>query len=485
MVLRYILILLLFLFFTIHAGETVFFRSGDIKKIESSCTVKNLYKIKRSSFYSFHADNADELIKCISAYGGDSVLKDTPLNMEYKSEVSDRYIDNQWHLRNTGQTGIAGNDAKVIDAWDYIESLELVPGKGVKIGVIDDAFDVHHPDMKGKFLIGLDLIDGDNYPYIDDNEPHGTCVSGVAAAVRNNGIGVAGVCPECRIVPVRASDKLGQTEKMAAAFNYLLDRGVHVISNSWGPTDGGGGVELPEVIKEIIFHARTEERDGKGVVIFFAAGNGNEDISDPATFDGFAANPDVIAVGAVNASGVRSAYSDFGADLDILSPSSDIDEGYVWDPYAIDMMNDGIWTIDARSYYGYFQTDYTASFGGTSSAAPLAAAVAGLLISVYPDITWDEVYELLTDTADKVSPDDAEYDENGFSRYYGFGRINAFAALKKLCSEKKCEGGLANIDEDVYPSVDLDLADDTDPVMNDDTILPGSEETSGCSIIIF
>ena len=131
---------------------------------------------------------------------------------------------------------------------------------------------------------------------------------------------------------------------MANAFNYLLDRNVQIISNSWGPSDNSGPAEMPEIIAEIISFAKDELRNGLGVVVFFAAGNGNESISDPETLDGFAASPDTIAVGAVNASGVRSSYSDFGKDLDIVAPSSDVDAGYVWDPFAIDMTSDGIWT---------------------------------------------------------------------------------------------------------------------------------------------
>lgn len=483
---RIIFIVLLLLFFNLSAEETILLRSDAINIRKSGCSINSFYKIKRSSFYAVKTDNADNALKCFSNFKGVSrVFKDDPLKIEYKSDQTDPYLQNQWHLQNTGQTGVAGNDSKVIEAWEYIETLGLKPGNGVKIGIIDDAFDVHHLDMKGKFLIGYDVIDDDDYPFIDNNEPHGTCVSGVIAAVHNNGIGVTGACPECRIVPVRASDKLGQTEKMATAFNFLLDKGVHIISNSWGPTDGGGAAEMPEVVREIIDHARNEERGGLGVVVLFAAGNGNESISDLETFDGFAADENVLAIGAVNASGVRSSYSDYGVDLDFVVPSSDIDAGYAWDPYATDMTRDGIWTIDSRSYYGYFQTDYTASFGGTSSAAPLAAAIAGLLISVYPEVTWDEIYEILKESADKVSPGDAVYDESGFSEYYGFGRINAFEAVKLLCAQKNCTGGLESTDEEVYSSysLDLDLNGDADVEYDDDSILPENREVGGCNII--
>jgi hypothetical protein len=261
---------------------------------------------------------------------------------------------------------------------------------------------------------------------------------------------------------------------MAFAFNFLLDNGVHVITNSWGPADNSGHVDMPEVLQEIIGHARRYDRDGLGVVIFFAAGNGNEDISAEETFDGFAANENVIAVGAVNAYGIRSSYSDFGKDLDILSPSSDTDSDYLWNPFAIETTKDGIWTIDARSYYGYSSTNYTEFFGGTSSATPLAASIAALLIGAWPELSRDELYEILTTTADKVSPNDAMYDENGFSELYGYGRINAAAAVSELCRRHDCTGGLPAIEGETYPAEELDyrLTDSDMTEFPDDDLAP-------------
>jgi subtilisin family serine protease len=220
------------------------------------------------------------------------------------------------------------------------------------------------------------------------------------------------------------------------------------------------------------------------VTIIFAAGNGNEDISDPDSFDGFAANGNVIAVGAVNADGIRSAYSDFGKDLDVVSPSSDIDSGYVWDPYATDINRHGIWTIDARSWYGYSQMDYTSSFGGTSSATPLVSGIVGMMISLYPDVTAEEIREILISSADKVSPTDAQYDEDGFSNFYGYGRINAFKAVEMLCEMKECNGGLDPVDEDTYPSreLDEDFINDIDIETGDDVLIPDSRTVSGCSL---
>ena len=488
---KLVILAILLLSLNIFANDTVFVKfNNNIKKFSptefSDCGINDYYKIPRTSFYAVKASDSVKAVECIASNRSvKKVFADKPMNISYKNKI-DPYLQNQWNFQNTGQTGIAGNDAKIIEAWEYLEELELKPGLGIKIGIIDDAFDLHHLDMEGKYLKGLDLLTGTDYPYSHKNEPHGTCVAGIIAAVKDNGIGVAGACPKCKIVPVRASDKLGQAENMANAFNYLLDRNVQIISNSWGPSDNSGPAEMPEIIAEIISFAKDELRNGLGVVVFFAAGNGNESISDPETLDGFAASPDTIAVGAVNASGVRSSYSDFGKDLDIVAPSSDVDAGYVWDPFAIDMTSDGIWTTDARWYYGYNQTDYTSSFGGTSSAAPLAAAVAGLLISAYPDITWNEIYEIITQSADKVSPMDAGYDENGFSIYYGFGRINALNALKMLCEKYECIGGLEEIKEETFEAFDIEIDDDGNITeFPDDTMLPEIKYESGCILTLF
>ena len=478
----------LLIFSIISAEETVFIELKDsskkfLKTDFKNCGITHFYKIKRTSFYAVHTENKETSLDCfVKSPLVKKVIPDRKMNIRYRS--SDPFFENQWHLLNTGQRGTAGNDAKVAAAWEYLENLGIRPGSGVKIGIIDDAFDLHHPDMEGKYLKGLDLVDGDDYPYADENEPHGTCVTGVIAAVKDNNLGVAGACPECKIVPVRSGDMLGDGENMAKAFNFVLDQGVQIISNSWGPADNGGGEDMPEVIKEIVKYAREKERNGLGVVIFFAAGNGNEDISDEKSFDGYAANENVIAVGAVNAYGKRSNYSDFGKDLDIMAPSSDVDGDYVWNPFAIDTIKDGIWTIDARSYYGYSQSDYTGTFGGTSSASPLAAAVAGLMISAYPELSRDELYEIITKTADKIAPGDADYDENGFSEKYGYGRINALAAVTMLCERHDCKGGLPEIAEETYEPEELVPEQSDIDEFPDDSMLPVKTTEKGCSAII-
>ena len=188
----------LLMFSAVFAEETVFVQLKDdsrkfLKSDFEKCGITYFYKIKRTNFYAVHTESKEISLDCISKSPlVKKALPDKKMNIEYRS--NDPFFENQWHLLNTGQRGIAGNDAKVAAAWEYLESLGIEPGKGVKIGIIDDAFDLHHPDMEGKYLKGLDLVDGDDYPYADDNEPHGTCVTGVIAAVKDMGSLVSTGC---------------------------------------------------------------------------------------------------------------------------------------------------------------------------------------------------------------------------------------------------------------------------------------------------
>lgn len=402
---------------------------------------------------------------------------------------NDPLFPHQWHLENTGQVGRAGEDAKVAAAWRYLYDAGLEPGRGIRVGVIDDGFDLAHIDLAGAFLAGIDLFGDDDMPMIGPGDLHGTAVAGVLAARVGNGVGVAGACGSCLVVPVRVSAELINGVTEIDAFNYLLDRDVDIISNSWGPADRGGPMDMSEPLKELFAWAATHGRGGRGVTILFAAGNGNENISDPRSFDGYAANPWVIAVGAVNASGVRTIYSDWGKDLDILAPSCDTDlEGYSdpFDPYKI---RDGIWTTDNTGFSGYAPGDHTATFCGTSSAAPLAAGVAALLLSAEPSLTRGELYDLMTGTADKVSPRDARYDGDGFSERYGYGRVNALAAIEELCAQKPCEGAPADTEEPIDPlEPEIDFVENLNTVSDGDLPLVTERPVTtggGCSFTAF
>ena len=401
------------------------------------------------------------------------------LPLELKSFTpDDPFFANQWHLNNPdgASMGYTGNDsAHVLEAWNVLLAFKGHKGTGVKLAIVDDGFDLDHEDLTGRFLAGHDFADGDELPYPGTDGMHGTCVAGVAGASTDNSIGVAGACPDCSLIPIRMRMTGTSLDSIAIeAFEWAADAGADIISNSWGPADGGGAVDMGQPLKDLVANLTTQGRSGKGIIILFAAGNGGESVED----DGFANNPNVFAIGASNASGKRSSYSDFGVSLDFMAPSNDVDnsggDGWSGGGYI-----DGIWTTDnvTGGYNpGQLQGDasgkYVSEFGGTSSACPLAAGITGLVLSANPDLTRDQVYDIYKTTADKVSmgavnPGEGDYDTNGFSTHYGFGRINACEAVKKALEMGGADVSKIVCGENIEPADDSDQPQ-TDNENNDD-----------------
>ena len=158
--------------------------------------------------------------------------------------------------------------------------------------------------------------------------------------------------------------------------------------------------------------------------MFFATGNDGRfiNVSFPANI------PETIGVGACTNQGKRSSYSQGGEEIDFVAPSS----GGTLGIFTTDIPDPNRGFNLGNPTQGDPEGFYTNSFGGTSSATPLAAGIGALLLSVKPNLKAEEVREIMRETADKINPDDAKYDSNGFSQGYGFGRVNAKRALEKV-----------------------------------------------------
>ena len=336
----------------------------------------------------------------------------------------------QWHLQ---ETVIAGKsvkaDAKVSAAW------ELSEGEGIVIAVIDSGVDLHHEELSspGKVLAPHSLTrPRSDDPRPADGENHGTACSGVACA---DGVrGASGVAPKARLMPLRMVSGLGSQDE-ADAFVWAADHGADVISCSWGPVDGDWAdphdpvhhrvVPLPDSTRLAIEYALAQGRDGMGCPISWAAGNGNEDVGN----DGYASYEKVITVAACNDAGKRSAYSDHGDAVWCCFPSDDGERS----------STPGIWTIDRSGRDGYNQGDpslgdpagnYTNSFGGTSSACPGVAGVIALVLARNPSLGWQQVKDLLRESCDRIDEAGGDYGVDGHSPRYGYGRVNARAAVE-------------------------------------------------------
>ncbi len=370
--------------------------------------------------------------------------------------TNDEFINEQWHLHNTGQVnGLKGEDVRAKDAW------EISTGSpNIVIAILDDGVDIDHPDLKANIwknpntnerdVNGWNFFDDNNNPrprkftppyyLMDGNDIHGTPCAGVAAAVGDNAIGVAGIAFKCKILPVKIflGDDLVQVNILADAIRYAGQK-ADVISASWSTAPSS---DIEQAIKDVV----QTGRGGKGTPVFVATGNEYKStIGFPASV------PEAIAVGASNNLGWRSTYSNYGKGLDFVAPSSGGSLGIFTTDVSIKSRGFNVGNINEGDADGL----YTNSFGGTSSATPLAAGVDALILSLNPEIRWDQVRKYMRDTADKIYQANANY-VNGYSLEYGYGRINAYEALKKV--KAGTEGGVVAgdvIDKQTSPSLSI------------------------------
>ncbi len=380
------------------------------------------------------------------------------------------YFSSQWGLQNTEQyDGIAGVDIKATHAWN------IADGSGIKLAVIDDGVDLTHPDIWENLLPGYDATDGKDkliginntyggYGGFNNNDSHGTACAGIIAA-RDNEIGIKGIAYNAKIIPIRVCYGLNpysgggyefKDEWIVSAIKWAWESsGADILSCSWH-------IDPPSfAVSDEIERAAISGRGGKGCVLVFSAGNNNKPtINYPANL------PNVIAVGAISPCGTRKRSSHIsglgGSGRNQPDPAgvSCDGEGGWGSNYgeALDIMAPGtlIPTTDIQGNIGFNpdmpihliyggnkitsdvpDQDYTVWFGGTSAATPHVAGVAALILSVKPDLTQQQVRNILQSTAQKISPDLYGYEQkyipgHSYSLFHpevGYGLVDAYAAV--------------------------------------------------------
>lgn len=353
---------------------------------------------------------------------------------EYRRSAVPAVIKDQWHLKNTAAVAgqQAGEDVKAETAWAVTQGKRTAV-----IAVLDDGVDVDHPNLKPNILKNPDpaeprdlcgrdfFIPDDDHPehfnprpklfqfpfdVMTGNDIHGSPCAGVIAAAGKVS-NVRGIAPKCRILAVKIfhGDSLASDARVADAIRYAAAH-ADVLSCSWS-----GGTS-PDI--ELALRDAGQGRGGKGSAVFCAAGN---DFGSPVGFPARAA--DAVAVGASTDTGGLAGYSNVGPEIWVVAPSSGGKRGIFTTDVSIPNRGFNVGTAAAGGTDGL----HTNSFGGTSSATPLTAGVAALVLSVNPDLTRDQVKQVLKDTADKTGPDHDP--QTGHSDRFGFGRVNAEKAV--------------------------------------------------------
>ena len=324
---------------------------------------------------------------------------------------NDTYGARLYEMKNAGQIAGLGNDnndTQVTEAWDLVSV-----SSDVVVAVVDSGVDLTHPD--------LNLVTGYDPDGTVGGGPrgsHGTAVAGNVGAIGDNSLGVLGMAPCVKIMPVYMGSSFAD---IADAIDEAVAHGADVLSNSWGWV-GSPSADIEGAINDALNAKR---------VVLFAAGNGPDrppwtyEVAFPGSLTG---TTDVITVGASSPTdehkaaassdgsfGWGSSYIGDGPDIVAPSPWS-----YTTDRQGAAGYHDGS-LIDPSDLQS---ADYTPTFGGTSSATPKVAGIVALMLSANPDLTPHQVKEILRETAEDI-------DVPGVDDKTGAGRVNAKKAVER------------------------------------------------------
>jgi serine protease len=305
-----------------------------------------------------------------------------------------------------------------VEAWD------TSTGDGQVIAVVDSGVDLSHPDLAGKFVPGATFVgcaedgpcgNGDwasGGQAAGEPDPHGTHVAGIAAAVTNNGQGIAGVAPDAQIMPVKVLGEEGGTfAEIGAGIRWAADHGADVINLSLGALPGVQALEITGIesnATEAIDYANS-----KGVVVVAAAGNEFASICGSPSF-----NNGALCVVANDRFEVRANYSNFAVKPDMMTVSAPGGQGALFcEEDIVSTVPAGSESVCGEGTPGY---DY---YAGTSMATPHVAGVAALLTA--QGQTNDAVYDTLMTTARKPHSDV----RGVYDPVYGYGIVDAAAAV--------------------------------------------------------
>jgi thermitase len=336
----------------------------------------------------------DEFAKVLAPHGGrgkkvgqsDLHVVDLPGNASEKA-VIERLSKNPHvkfaELDRLVKSNFVPNDPYFGSAWHLGKvnapaAWDLGQGSGITIAILDSGVDGSHPDLAGQMVPGYNFYD--NNTNTTDVFGHGTAVAGVAAAASNNGVGVSGVAGQAKIMPIRVSDLNGWAyySTITQGITYAADHGARIANASFAGVAGSASIQNA-----------AQYMKSKGGLVFVSAGNNGVD-------ENVAPTTTLIPVSATDEWDNRTSWSSYGSFVALSAP--------------------GITYTTSRG--GSYQ-----QWSGTSFSSPLAAGVAALMMSAKPSLDVGQVEKLLYASAVDIGAP-------GRDSYYGYGRVDAGAAVK-------------------------------------------------------
>lgn len=470
---------------------------------------EDIYKLK-----SFMVNNSDKwtlLLVHESELSDDLKSQLVPHKSNAFESDNDILFKYQWHLKNTGQSfaivdAIAGNDINVESVW-----AGGITGKGVRVAIVDEGVEINHPDLVSNMDINSswNFNDKSHDPSpLSSSHSHGTAVAGIVGASWKNGIGGRGVAPDSTLISYNMleAQEITQFPLAFAVLDGKRGDKIDIFNNSWGLVlegeyAGSSCSDSRVLLNSFVRTADTRGcvdgdnycayenqleygtkfgREGKGSVYVKSTGNSAGCIQDGVNKLYMNSNwyPDqveryMLVVGASNADGLRSAYSTPGVNMLVNAPGgasqlsflqvnelmvittdlTSTSKGYDNDANNVKL---GVYHFDVNGNENY---DYSNRMNGTSVAGPVVSGVVALMLEANPNLSSRDIKYILATTTTKnpiTLPELNTYSANGFghtySKWYGFGRVNAQAAVNEAKDWKVLNKHLDSEDSEVIIS---------------------------------
>ena len=409
--------------------------------------------------------------------------KDTSKSFSLIVAANDPLYQYQWHLNNSGQANFATNPGTSSEDINVDSVISAgYTGVNVIVAVVDSGLEIAHEDLSGNVVAGgsWDFVGSDTDPTNPATDgDHGTSVAGLIASAGWNGKGGRGIAPSASLKGFNMLENSTTANSLKSLGGASYSSDVAIFNQSYGYRNHDDFI-IPSSLEEQYEYGVTNLRSGNGAIYIKSSGNGFISYGSAncttvynafpgkgiltcqnANMDAENTVPYNVVVGALNAEGKRSSYSTPGSNVWVSAPGgeygsttpammttdqSSCTQGYVRTGGAT--TNTFNTVAGGAGHSENSNCNYSSTFNGTSSAAPVTSGAVALILEANSSLTWRDVKHILASTSDQVDASistknitingtayaaEPAWLTNGagykFHNYYGFGRVNVGAAI--------------------------------------------------------